>query len=540
MQERAYAVDILRGLAIVGMVFSGYIAWNPDLPSWLFHAQVPPPRFAFDASVAGITWVDLVFPFFLFSMGAAFPLSLGRKIERGTPGRKIAGSILKRGLLLAFFAIVLGNAGLWRLDEALHRPLLCALLTIVLWGAFFALFVRLPNLSQHRNRVLNACGLAVVLLLLGLYRHFGVDVSIRHSDIIILILANVVVAGSFLWWLTRRNRWLRLGIVALIVALKLGAAVPGSWNEAVWNFSPAPWLFRIEYLQYLCIVLPGSLAGEIIAAWLAERKLAAQRPTRSDRSSQSSIMTDLPSPQARSQSARPTAQPAVQSDPALQSAPSASSAASALSAASVEPLSTPVPETAPACEERPARLFAAAGIVALLVSVNLWGLFVREQTVNLLLTLALGGVAAWLLRRPRTATERLLATLFSTGFFWLLLGLACESLEGGIKKDPATVSYFFVTAGMASHVLLVTSVLLEFARLRGGLLLRCGQNPLVAYTAAGYVVVPLLLFVDRAVALPWMWGASGCVMSVVRSVVVTLAAMLLTAAFTRRKLFWRT
>ena len=82
MNNRAYAVDILRGLAIVGMVLSGYIAWNPDLPAWLFHAQLPPPSFVFDASVAGITWVDLVFPFFLFSMGAAFPLSLGRRLNR--------------------------------------------------------------------------------------------------------------------------------------------------------------------------------------------------------------------------------------------------------------------------------------------------------------------------------------------------------------------------------------------------------------------------------------------------------------------------
>ena len=69
MNNRAYAVDILRGLAIVGMVLSGYIAWNPDLPAWLFHAQLPPPSFVFDASVAGITWVDLVFPFFLFFDG---------------------------------------------------------------------------------------------------------------------------------------------------------------------------------------------------------------------------------------------------------------------------------------------------------------------------------------------------------------------------------------------------------------------------------------------------------------------------------------
>ena len=52
MEKRAYAVDLLRGLAIVGMVLSGQILWHAELPAWLFHAQVPPPSFR--------TFVDLV------------------------------------------------------------------------------------------------------------------------------------------------------------------------------------------------------------------------------------------------------------------------------------------------------------------------------------------------------------------------------------------------------------------------------------------------------------------------------------------------
>lgn len=91
MKGRAYAIDLLRGLAIVGMVLSGNFGWNPALPAWLFHAQVPPPDFTFDPSLPGITWVDLVFPFFLFSMGAAFPFSLGRKLDRGVRPPRSSG-----------------------------------------------------------------------------------------------------------------------------------------------------------------------------------------------------------------------------------------------------------------------------------------------------------------------------------------------------------------------------------------------------------------------------------------------------------------
>lgn len=499
MKERALAVDLLRGLAIVGMVLSGYISRNPDLPAWLFHAQLPPPSFAFDPSVPGITWVDLVFPFFLFSMGAAFPFSIGRRLDRGAAAVQVAWTILRRGLLLAFFAIVLGNTNLWTLHEALQRPVAASLLTLVVWGAFFAMFIRLRNRSERFNTLLNGCGIAALLLLLVLYRALGGDVNLYRSDIIILILANVVVAGSFLWWLTRRKPGLRMGLVALLVALKLSAAVPGSWTAEVWNATFAPWLYHTEFLQYLCIVLPGSVAGELIARWLARKGTAA--PTAS---------TDL----------------------------SVTAAVAPHFVSSV----TCTPAAAPHdAEPLPVRFRLAGALVLLLLAVNLWGLYVRALTANLLLTLLAGGAAAWLLRRPRTALQELLSVLFATGLFWLLLGLVFEPLEGGIKKDPATVSYFFVTAGMASHVLLLATLLFESLHGRAGLLVRCGENPMIAYTAAGYVVVPLLFIEEQwGFSMPWIWGAGGCGAGIARGVVITLLAMLLTSAFTRRRLFWRT
>lgn len=499
MKERALAVDLLRGLAIVGMVLSGYISRNPDLPAWLFHAQLPPPSFAFDPSVPGITWVDLVFPFFLFSMGAAFPFSIGRRLDRGAAAVQVAWTILRRGLLLAFFAIVLGNTNLWTLHEALQRPVAASLLTLVVWGAFFAMFIRLRNRSKRFNTLLNGCGIAALLLLLVLYRALGVDVNLHRSDIIILILANVVVAGSFLWWLTRRKPGLRMGLVVLLVALKLSATVPGSWTAEVWNATFAPWLYHTEFLQYLCIVLPGSVAGELIARWLAHKGTAAPAA-----SAQPSVTAAVP----------PHFVCSVTSTPAAASH-------------DAEPLS--------------GRFRLAGALVLLLLAVNLWGLYVRALTANLLLTLLAGGAAAWLLRRPRTALQELLSALFATGLFWLLLGLVFEPLEGGIKKDPATVSYFFVTAGMASHVLLLATLLFELLHSRAGLLVRCGENPMIAYTAAGYVVVPLLFIEEQwGFSMPWIWGAGGCGAGIARGVVITLLAMLLTSAFTRRRLFWRT
>ena len=81
---RASSLDALRGYAILTMVLSGSVAWGV-LPGWMYNAQVGPrSNFVFDGSIYGITWVDLVFPFFLFAMGAAFPFSIGNKYRKGS------------------------------------------------------------------------------------------------------------------------------------------------------------------------------------------------------------------------------------------------------------------------------------------------------------------------------------------------------------------------------------------------------------------------------------------------------------------------
>ena len=82
MNQRALALDALRGYAIITMVLSATII-SSILPGWMSHAQTPPPEHIFNPEIPGITWVDLVFPFFLFAMGAAFPFSIGRHAEKG-------------------------------------------------------------------------------------------------------------------------------------------------------------------------------------------------------------------------------------------------------------------------------------------------------------------------------------------------------------------------------------------------------------------------------------------------------------------------
>jgi predicted acyltransferase len=104
-QERVLALDALRGLSILLMVFASSIPFGVALPSWLYHAQEPPPTNVFNPKLPGITWVDLVFPFFLFTMGAAMPIALSKRLRGRVSPWRVLPTVLWRFVLLVGFAI---------------------------------------------------------------------------------------------------------------------------------------------------------------------------------------------------------------------------------------------------------------------------------------------------------------------------------------------------------------------------------------------------------------------------------------------------
>lgn len=465
--KRVAAIDLLRALAIIGMVASGQMFWNTELPAFMFHAQVPPPTFVFNPDVAGITWVDLVFPFFLFSMGASMPLALRRREQKGEGVREVTVSALHRFVWLASFAIVLGNTRMGVLSAT--KPWVASLVTLGVWALFFAMFVRVPNLDRRKNAILNWCGFALLVGVTMLYKPlFGVEVSLYRSDVIILILASMALFGTLLWWATRNSTLVRVAIIGGVALLKMASSVDGSWCQWLWQQTPAVWLFRFEFLKYLCLVLSGTMAGDVIYRAL---KTGVTSERASDRRSG----------------------------------------------------------------------WLTATLVVLLVAiivVTMWGLFVREVATTVAVTLALCAVVGVVLANLRTTEQPLLKALFALGVVLFIIGLVAEPMEGGIKKDHATVSYFFVTGGLASFVLTAALAL----EIRFGVRLRaleaCGANPMFAYTASGYLLTPILTLTSLSVVIDRVanmgpWWAFG------RGVLFALLVIAVTYPFTRKDYFWK-
>lgn len=242
--NRDAALDALRGLAVFGMVFSGSIGFGAqaDLPAWMYHVQVPPPLHRFNPATPGIGWVDLVFPMFLFALGAALPLAL-----RGQGLAASALTALRRGALLLYLGLFTQQFKASQLGGDASAQGLSLL-------AFGLLALQLTR------RVPLWLKLLAWLTALGLWWRIGFEP--KRNDIILVVLAVMATTGSLLWAVTRGREAWRWWLLPAIVALML--APPEAWTRAL-SWTPAPWAYQLAFLKYLLIVVPGMAVGK----WLA-------------------------------------------------------------------------------------------------------------------------------------------------------------------------------------------------------------------------------------------------------------------------------
>lgn len=270
MQQRDTSIDALRGFAILTMILSGSIAFGNVLPAWMFHAQVPPPLHKFDATIAGITWVDLVFPFFLFSMGAAIPLALQKHIANKSKFTLIVGIAFKRFILLTFFALFTNHMKAWAI--AATPTTKEHLLSLFAFTLLFFQFYNNPNKKLNTLFIflkITSFAIAVYLLwLLPFWQGKGFD--FYKSDIIIMLLGNMALFATLIYYGTYNKPNLRLGILAFIMAIFLASKESqASWAKEVFNFNHIgsfkfDWVYKFYFLKYLFIVLPGTIAGDWI------------------------------------------------------------------------------------------------------------------------------------------------------------------------------------------------------------------------------------------------------------------------------------
>lgn len=262
--RRAAAVDALRGLFLLSMTL-GFTIQPEIFPVWMYHRQFPPPGHAF-VDVAGISWRDVTYGAFLFSMAAAVPITLALRIARGATEFGIIGAALKRAFMLFVFALLIGHSNSYFIGEYTQRSRLIGVIGFLLT---FLVFTRArKDWNRDRFETLQRWGWGAVVAFLALSpliydRMF----SIYRRDDIISALAFAALTGWIIWYFTRRNIPARLAVLAVVVALFIGAQKAGPVQD-FWYGSPLPFLFNNSSLVLLCVVIPGTIAGDLILRWM--------------------------------------------------------------------------------------------------------------------------------------------------------------------------------------------------------------------------------------------------------------------------------
>src|ERR1700757_3554393 len=98
---RVAAIDIFRGLTMAVMIFVNALSEVRGLPWWTYHAR---------ANVDVMTYVDMVFPFFLFAVGMSLPLSVAQRLKRNSSFLPMWGHVAVRVLGLIVLGEILANA----------------------------------------------------------------------------------------------------------------------------------------------------------------------------------------------------------------------------------------------------------------------------------------------------------------------------------------------------------------------------------------------------------------------------------------------
>ncbi|MDK2972132.1 MAG: heparan-alpha-glucosaminide N-acetyltransferase [Candidatus Sumerlaeota bacterium] len=211
--ERIASIDALRGLTILVMIFVNDVAGVVDVPWWMEHF------FPYDAD--GMTFVDVVFPAFLFIVGMSIPFAIGRRLDRGEAPRVVWGHVALRTLWMLVIGVLMVNGYVCSDEGLLNREVW----TILMYLGIVLAWNTVPKEPGRARRVLLGlrwAGIALLAFLVVVYRSKNADgvIQLRTSWWgIIGLIGWAYLVACIAYGFLRRNLAGLVGAMALMYCL---------------------------------------------------------------------------------------------------------------------------------------------------------------------------------------------------------------------------------------------------------------------------------------------------------------------------------
>ena len=212
---RVVSIDIFRGLTMAVMIFVNQLSGVQGLPWWTYHAH---------AQQDLMTYVDMVFPFFLFIVGISMPLSVAQRLKRNPSIPALWGHVLLRVLGLLVLGLILANAEACDPAQMHIGSALWAVLALLSAGLYLNVYPKSEAFPAYPF-LLRAVGLIGVFMLLAIFRRATPDgkgawIDFSYPEILGLI-ALTYFAVSILYIPTRRLNWMQPVWLILLVFLNV-------------------------------------------------------------------------------------------------------------------------------------------------------------------------------------------------------------------------------------------------------------------------------------------------------------------------------
>jgi len=232
---RLASIDILRGLTMTLMIYVNEQSEVRGLPWWNYHMK---------ASVDAMTYVDMVFPAFLFIVGLSLPIAIASRLRRNPSLPALWLHVALRTASLMTLGLILANAEYGDASRMILSPPLWGITALL--GA--ALFLNEYGHSERYatlHRVLRVFGLLLVVAMFAVFRHtpnsghhLWIDPS--YPEILGLI-GYTYFAVAILYIPTRRWLWAPPLLFLVMMALNIlttarWIVLPRAFQYYVWPF----------------------------------------------------------------------------------------------------------------------------------------------------------------------------------------------------------------------------------------------------------------------------------------------------------------